>query len=72
MQARYNQMSLSHYMATCPKCLKAAAAGSSDTILARVENFSANWAGYFTPSFFFLVAIVATIGRCCIRRVSGS
>ena len=54
MQARYNQMSLSGFMAGCPNCLPAAESESTDTILARLENFSANWAGYFTPSYLFL------------------
>ena len=52
MQARYEQMSLSHFMATCPNCGRGAV--SSDSMLARVENFGANWAGYFTPSYLFL------------------
>jgi hypothetical protein len=54
MQARYNQMSLFHYMEKCPGCSTAAATTSSDSTLAKVENFAANWAGYFTPSFLFL------------------
>ena len=54
MQARYNQMSLAHYMATCPKCDRAAAAEASNSVIARIENFSGNWAGYFTPSYLFL------------------
>jgi hypothetical protein len=54
MQARYNVMSLFAYMNSCPNCLPAAAAQSSDSMLARVENFSANWSGYFTPSYLFL------------------
>ncbi|HEV2171322.1 MAG TPA: hypothetical protein VGR40_10260 [Candidatus Binatus sp.] len=54
MQARYNQMSLFHYMATCPGCSPADAATQRDSTLAKGENFAANWAGYFTPSFLFV------------------
>jgi hypothetical protein len=51
MQARYNQMSLFSYMEKCPGC--APATTGSDSTVAKVENFTANWAGYFTPSFLF-------------------
>ncbi len=51
MQARYNQMSLFGYMANCPACTPAV---SNDSTLAQVENFTANWAGYFSPSYLFL------------------
>jgi hypothetical protein len=54
MQSRYNQMSLFHYMATCPGCSPEAAATQADSTAAKVENFAANWAGYFTPSFLFV------------------
>ena len=54
MQSRYTQMSLLHYMATCPGCSPEAAATQADSPAAKLENFAANWAGYFTPSFLFL------------------
>ena len=53
-QARYNQMSLFNYMEKCPGCAPGAASAASDSTLAKVENFTANWAGYFTPSFLFV------------------
>jgi hypothetical protein len=53
MQARFHQESLGFYM-TCPGCFRTAALASSDSTLARVENFSANFASHFTPSFLFL------------------
>ncbi len=52
MQARYNQMSLFNYMEKCPGC-SPTVISPNDSTLAKVENFSANWAGYFTPSFLF-------------------
>lgn len=52
MQARYNQMSLFNYMEKCPGCAPWTAP-ASDSTLAKVENLTANWAGYFTPSFLF-------------------
>ena len=51
MQARFNQMSLFNYMEKCPGC--APATSGNDSTFAKVENFSANWAGYFSPSFLF-------------------
>ena len=54
MQARYNQMSLFNYMEKCPGCAPAPASTGNDSTFAKVENFSANWAGYFTPSFSVL------------------
>jgi 4-amino-4-deoxy-L-arabinose transferase-like glycosyltransferase len=52
MQARYNQMSLFNYMEKCPGCAPMVIS-PNDSIPAKVELFSANWAGYFTPSFLF-------------------
>src|SRR5271165_3924710 len=54
MQARYNQMSLLRYMATCPDCPPNAVLASSVTTWAKIENVTANWAGYFSPSYLFV------------------
>ena len=54
MQARYNQMSLFGYMATCPSCQQSAVLASSTTTWAKIENVSANWAGYVSPSYLFV------------------
>ncbi|MFZ0890337.1 MAG: hypothetical protein WA005_18000 [Candidatus Binataceae bacterium] len=55
MQARFNQMSLFHIIATCPGCDPEQARAAGHSLFYQLIGFAANWLSYFTPSFLFLV-----------------
>ena len=55
MQAHFSEVSLFHYISTCPGCPpseQAEAAGA--TFAVRAADFAAAWLSYFTPDFLFL------------------
>ena len=55
MQAHFSEVSLFHYISTCPGCSpskQAEAAGA--TFAVRAADFAAAWLSYFKPDFLFL------------------
>ena len=54
MQARYNQMSLFHYMENCPGCVGAAARHRAIRLWPKSKTSAANWAGYLPRRIFLL------------------
>jgi len=55
MQAHFSEISLFHYISTCPGCSpsnQAEAAGASFAV--RAADFGAAWLSYFKPDFLFL------------------
>jgi 4-amino-4-deoxy-L-arabinose transferase-like glycosyltransferase len=55
MQAHFSEVSLFHYISTCPGCSpskQAEAVGASFAV--RAADFAAAWLSYFTPDFLFL------------------
>jgi hypothetical protein len=56
VRAHFSELSLFHYMSTCPACppSEQQKAGQLNSPMQVAENLGASWLGYFNPEFLFL------------------